>query len=102
MPAVSSTPDDVTATSSSSAPEIIDLRAESRLQYDIEKYSCTFVKEKLRKKLMEMMLFFLDNNRDILHDGLIPKMVTCQQEDLARPTKKTNIKVQKGINQEKG
>ena len=41
------------------------------------------------------MLFFLDNNRDVLHDGLIPKMVTCQQEDLARPTKK-NIKVKKG------
>ena len=51
---------------------------------------------------MEIMLFFLDNNRDVLHDGLIPKMVTCQQEDLAQPTKKTNIKVQKGINQEKG
>ena len=86
MPAVSSTPDDVTATISSSAPTIIDLRADyNTIEKNIVAPSS---KKNYKKKLMEMILFFLDNNRDILHDGLIPKMVTCQQEDLARPTKR--------------
>ena len=44
---------------------------------------------------MEMMLFFLDNNTDILHDELLPKMVTYKQEDLARPTKKSKYKSKK-------
>ena len=63
MPAVSSTPDDVTATSSSSALTIIDLRANyNTIEKNIVADSSKNVYE---KKLMEMMLFFLDNNRDV-------------------------------------
>ena len=97
MPGVLSRPEDVTgASSSSSTPAIIDLHADYKT---IEKNIVSGSrKDVYEKKLIEMMLFFLDNNTDMLHDELVPKMVACKQEDLARPTQKTKYKSKKGNN----
>lgn len=46
-------------------------------------------------------MYLFDNHRDMLHDELVPKIVLCREEDLARPANLVKKTKRKGNLQEK-
>ena len=83
MPSVFSRPEDAGASTSSSAPVTIDLRADyETIETNIV---ATSTKRVYMNKLISLMLFLFENKRNMLLDKLVPKMVVCLEKDLARP-----------------